>query len=62
MSKGMISNYVRGDDYLIDNYDTMIVALSFGIDPSIVESWTEEKMGWAKTTIKVKNQIEGGKN
>ncbi len=61
MSKGMISNFVKGDDYLIDKFDTYSTALSFGIDPNIVEAWTEEKMSWAKTTIKVKNEIERGK-
>ena len=61
MSKGMISNFVEEDDYLINNYDTFSIALSFGIDPNIVETWTEEKFSWAKTTIQVKNEVEGGK-
>ncbi len=61
MSKGMISNFVEADNILIDNYDTFSIALLFGMDPDIVEGWTEEKMSWAKTTIKVKQEIEGSK-
>ncbi len=61
MSKGMISNFVEADLYMIDKYDTYALALAFGIDPDIVEAWTEEKMSWAKNAIKIKNQTEGGK-
>ena len=61
MSKGMISNFVEADLYMIDKYDTYALALAFGIDPDIVEAWTEEKISWAKTTLKTKNEIEGGK-
>ena len=61
MSKGMISNFVEEDLYVIDKYDTYALAIVFGIDPDIVETWTEEKISWAKTTIKLKGEIEGGK-
>lgn len=61
MSKGMISNYERGDDYLIDMFDEFLCAKEFSTPISEVEAWTVEKMAWAKTTLKVINNIEGGK-
>lgn len=61
MNKGLVSNYKEADNYLIDNFDTFSVALSFSIDPDIVEGWTVERMAWAKTALKVKGRIEGGK-
>ena len=57
----MISNFVEGDQHLIDMYDEMSLALAFSIDPDIVAGWSEVKIAWAKTTLKIKNEVEGGK-
>ena len=61
MSKGMISNFEVGDDYLIDFYDDFVCAKEFSTPISEVEAWTVEKMEQAKTTLKVIKNIEGGK-
>lgn len=61
MSKGMISNFVEADNYMIDNYDEFVCSKEFSTPIDKVRSWTEEDMAWAKTTLKVIKNTEGGK-
>ncbi len=61
MSKNMVSNFLETDEYLIYNFDTFSIALEYGIDPSVVEAWTEEKLSWAKTVLKIRKNLENDK-
>ena len=61
MSKGMISNFEEGDQHMIDMFDEFTCSKEFSTPVSEVRSWTEADMSWAKTTLKVIANIEGGK-
>ena len=61
MNKGMISNFHEADEHLIYCYDEFVCAMEFSTPLSEVRKWTEEDMSWAKTTLKVRNAIQGGK-
>ena len=57
----MISNFEEGDQHMIDMFDEFTCSKEFSTPVSEVRSWTEADMSWAKTTLKVIANIEGGK-
>ncbi len=61
MGKGLISNFVEEDAYLIEQYDNHIIAIEFGDPLSEVEEWRENKMTWARTILAVRSNLAGGK-
>ena len=61
MGKGLISNIVEEDVYLIEQYDNHIIAIEFNDPLSEVETWRENKMEWAKTILQVRTNLESGK-
>ncbi len=57
MAKGLVSNYTPEDEELIERFEINNIAIEFGDSLSDVETWRTDKIEWAKTTLKVRENI-----